>query len=218
MADDPKHDDLNDILSALRDEETAVREQAIQRLQRYANTAGGFQDDTLTEVEALEEWGKARKQSLQQRSIVEALLIAIDDSSSRVRAWAALMLRHPTTPEAQAALLRHLREDPNEQVRMMCVASLDSTPYSPEKVDGFIDALQDPHYQVVFPACQFLGKLGDPKAIEPLRAVLSNPSWNVRFEACEALVRLRAVDLPLVSLLERLNRQPEADRHNENSP
>lgn len=215
MAYIPEDDTLEEILIALRDEETAIREKAIVRLECYVNTAGSPPSDSLTKAEALEEWGRNRKTRLQEMSIVEGLLSAIDDPSDRVRSHASLMLGHPTAPEAQAALLRHLREDPVDQVRAVCAIALSNSPDTPRKVQGFIDALQDSRDLVVSSACLYLGKIGDSQAIEPLRAVLSHSSWDVRFKACEALVRLQAVDPHIVSLLEELNQQAAADKHNE---
>lgn len=215
MDDIPNHDNLEEILVGLQAEETTVRERAIDRLHSYTCRVAAPRNDALTQAEAIEEWGRKHRQCFQERSIVEALLAAIDDPSVRVRRYAALMLGHPTAPEAQASLLRHLREDPVENVRTICAMSLDSSPNTPQKVQGFMDALRDANHRVVSPACKSLGKLGDPRAVEPLRAVLSHPCWNVRFKACEALVRLQAADLRLVSLLEELNQQAEADIYNE---
>src|SRR5260221_3530841 len=152
MTNEPHKDNLEDILNALQDEQTTVREQAIQRLQSYVNSAGSEgENNTLTKAQAHEVWGRARIQQLQDSRIVEALLVAIEDPSARVRASTAFLLGDVTSSEAQEALIRHLRNDPMHQVRMMCVGSLGYRPYSPLKVQGFISVLQDPHYQVVFP-------------------------------------------------------------------
>src|SRR5579871_1302885 len=80
MANKPGKDNLEDILCALRHEQATIREQAIQRLNTYANSAGGnTNDNTLTGAEAWEAGRRAIRQTLQQSLIVEALLIAIDD-------------------------------------------------------------------------------------------------------------------------------------------
>jgi HEAT repeat protein len=216
MDPEPQKENLEAILCALRDEQAMVREQAIEHLEIYANSVGNeAHNGTLTEAEALKAWDRARIQRLQDSRIVAALLVAIDDPSARLRAKTALLLGHAEIPEAQEALLQHLQSDPEKQVRMMCVWGLRYLPDSAQKTQGFISALHDPHYQVVFPACKSLGEIGEPQAIEPLRAVLSHSYWGVRFRACEALVRLKAVDLYVVNLLEELIGQPETQQHNE---
>ncbi len=48
-----------------------------------------------------------------------------------------------------------------------------------------------------------------------MRVILSHPSWRVRFLACEALVRLHAVDPHVVSSSVELNEQSDAEQYNE---
>lgn len=207
-------DSLAEILSALRHNDDGVREQAIQRLQRYVNNAGAVAGKNLDTRAELDAWDKACKQTLLRPEIVDALLTAIDDASSRVRATAALMLGSAEVPVAQVALIRRLRIDTVNHVRMMCVVSVrrDS---SLQSVDAFIAALRDPHYQVVFPACQALRDIKDRRAVGPLRAVMKHESWQVRFTACEALVSLDAVDDQVIHTLEALSAQPEAAEHDQ---
>lgn len=64
------------------------------------------------------------------------------------------------------------------------------------------------------------GRLSDPLGwVVKEQVIHGRPgvcySWEVRFAACEALVRLGAVDAEMVALLEELNRQPEAKEHNQ---
>jgi HEAT repeat protein len=216
MAQEPQKENLENILSALRDEQRTVREQAIDRLGIYVNSAGSeAENDHLTEAEALKAWDEARTQQLQDSRIAEALLVSIDDPSDRVRCVSALLLGDVLTPEAQESLIRHLLHDPARNVRTVSVMALGHLPYTTRKMEAFIAALQDSEDTVVSGACGDLGRIGNPQAIEPLQNVLSHPSWEVRFKAGEALVRLKAVNLRVVHLLDELNRQPEAHEYNE---
>lgn len=93
MAHEPQKYNLEDILSALQDEQAMVREQAITRLEAYANLAGNEATyDTLSEAEAIKAWRKSRAQRMQDSRIVPAIMVAIEDSSARLRAHTALFL------------------------------------------------------------------------------------------------------------------------------
>src|SRR5437868_602598 len=99
MTDETETGNLDEILSALRHDEAKIREQAIQRLVLYAGSATSkIESDALTGPEGLAAWRAARRQILRQSRIVEALLIAIDDPSFRIRATTALMLGEATIP------------------------------------------------------------------------------------------------------------------------
>jgi HEAT repeat protein len=214
MVNEPESHNLDDILRALQHEQETVRERAIQRLKIYSLWAGKDPKHTpITEEESKEAWER-RSQFLQRNAIVEVLLAAMEDSSSVVRTHTALMLGQATAcAGAQDALLRHLRNDQVPRVRMMCAVSLSWTQQSLEKFDGFVAALQDSHYQVVSHASLGLGEMGDKRAIEPLKTVLSHSSWQVRFSACQALVHLEAVNHQVIEVLEEVNRQSEAQDH-----
>jgi HEAT repeat protein len=58
-------------------------------------------------------------------------------------------------------------------------------------------------------ACSQLGHEGAREAVPAIRRMLSHDSWRVRWHACEALYRLAAVDLQVVTTLEALHQQPE---------
>jgi HEAT repeat protein len=216
MTNEPQKDDLDTILRALHDEQVTIREQASERLHAYVISASskGLNAPHI-EGPTLEDWDRAYIQQLQDIRIVEALQTAMEDSSARVRRHAASLLGSVTTTEAQEALLRHLHDDPADPVRVACVFALGTHPYTPRKVQGLIAALHDPSDQVVSLACLSLGKAEHPQALEPLHSILSHTSFKIRFYACEALVRLKSVDLEVVNLLEELNQQPEVQRLNE---
>jgi HEAT repeat protein len=206
----PEKDNLEDILSDLRHEQLERREFAMKRLEIYS-----FRFGHEKEPDSLEAAFRVRTRLLQDSRIVEALLIAIGDQSTRIRAGAAILLGHSELPEVQKPLIRLLRNDPVSKVRMACNLGLQSTPNSPEKTVGYISALYDPHDTLVSSSCYVLWQIGDKQAIEPLRTVLTHSCWDVRFGACEALVRLNAIDLQVVNILEELNQQPEAEHHNQ---
>ncbi len=195
----PERDNLEDILEDLRHEQPEIRQYAIQRLEVYS-----FRAYDEAEVDSLEAADKIRTRLLQDPRVVDALLIAIGDPSARIRGGAALLLGHGETLEGQDALLRHLQTDPTDSVRKMCAMALGHTPNTPQKLEGYLSALRAPDYQIVFSACINLGKIGEKKAVEPLRAILTHSSWKMRFRACE-----------VVNLLEALNRHREAEEHNE---
>lgn len=226
-ADEMTDENIEKTLIALQHEQASVRYEAIRRLHVFFLRAGTEEDhrldsragrdsgnDTRSDAEKLKAMGIAQKQFVQQKRIAEALLVAIDDPSARVRLSAVLMLQHVQSAEAEESLIRHLQSDSSNDIRAFCCSGLNSTSHSPQKRDAWIAALQDSYDQVVSFACSALGKLGDRQAIDPLRTVLAHPSWKVRFHACEALLHLQAVDSEIVNLLEKLDQEPEAAEHN----
>jgi HEAT repeat protein len=216
MTDKSEPDNLADILHALRHEQIGVREQAIERLRDYANSAtSDTHDDTSNWVEAFQAWDRVRTQRLQQRGVVETLLRTMEDVSDQIRARTASLLGSVVAPGTQEALARHLQNDPSPRVRLVCAWMLRTSSASPVTVDALIAALQDPYDSVISSVCKALGECDDMRVVEPLCAVLTHSSWNVRYSGCAALVRLNAVDPSLVSLLGELNRHPEAQAHNE---
>jgi HEAT repeat protein len=88
--------DLDAIVSKLRHNDVAVRESAMAELQLCVHRADGE-----AENESLEAWGKGVVRRSQDARIVEALLIAMEDLSARVRASAALILGHGQIAEGK---------------------------------------------------------------------------------------------------------------------
>jgi hypothetical protein len=206
---------LSAVLKLLQDEDASIREEAVGQLHRYVNIAAYERaDHSLTGHAGAEAEHAASIDVWQDSRIVAALLVAMDDPVGNVRCRAPLLLGHVKTASAQEAIIRHLRSDPADSVRLMCVMGIGWTADTPQKVSALTDALQDSQPNVVFIACSKLGKIGDSQAVSPLRAVLVHPAWKVRFNACEALVRLQAVDETIVTVLEELSVQPEAEEHN----
>lgn len=216
MTDSNNSEELQKIIAELADPDHGRRETAMMRLKRFVNVAAedGMVVDGMPTDEQLNSWHSAEQRVLNKPQIAEALIRAIDDDQAKIRALAAIELRDIEAREAERALVNHLRHDPHHQVRMMCVSSLRSRKPCPP-VEVFIEALDDPHAEVVYVACKALGDLEDPRAVIPLRRMTNHESWNVRFNACEALVRLRAVDAEVVAELEALAQLPEAAEHDE---
>jgi HEAT repeat protein len=71
-------------------------------------------------------------------------------------------------------------------------------------VKPLIEALSDEYYGVCMAAAEALGRIGDPRAVEPLIVALKNGGWYmIRKAAAEALGRIgdpRAVE-PLIPVL-----------------
>ncbi|BCM88381.1 hypothetical protein IAD21_00212 [Abditibacteriota bacterium] len=58
-----------------------------------------------------------------------------------------------------------------------------------------------------------LGFRGGTQVKAALFHTLSNPSWRVRLKVCKALINLKAVDQRVVSTLEKMTREPEAQKY-----
>jgi HEAT repeat protein len=140
---------------------------------------------------------------------VPALMAALDDPAPGVRSTAALALGQHVVLPALPGLLHHLLHDEARHVRRICVASLHGFP-TEEVVGPLCEALQDADHCVRSAACIHLGLLGDPRAIPSLVPLLDDPVWNVRINACWALVKLGTADPRLESTLEQLTQEPEA--------
>jgi len=57
-------------------------------------------------------------------------------------------------------------------------------------VEALIGRLEDRDWRIRERAAQALGKLGDEKAVPPLRQILQDPEWRVRERAREALIKM----------------------------
>ncbi len=215
MDDDRNSDEQRRVLDDLEHGDSATRDKAMMSLKRLAGFAANKVDDeSLPFPERLRRWGEAEHAFIDRPDIGRALLAAMEDASPRVRGRAAIELQCVRSPDAERALIEHLRNDPHGQVRMMCVSSLRSRrPMPPLQV--FIDALRDPRDEVVYIACMALGESGQVGAEDPLREILDHPSWNVRFYACRSLLQLGAVDARVVAELEALTAAPEAAKHDD---
>jgi len=207
---------LTRFLEMLKDELPRKRREGMRCLKVYIHRAANEKvDPTRPSYEQFEALSKAESAIVDRKEVFEALVAGAEDESIKVRAASVLMLGRSHQLLAQQVIIERLQEDPNEQVRMLSASALRRAPYTPQKVDAFIAALKDAHHQVLYPACVALGRSGDKRAVVPLRHTMDHETWNVRFHACEALVRLDAVDNRVVTVLEELHAAPEAHHHNE---
>ena len=114
MPTERESNNLEEILSALRDERSEVREQAIYDLFTYANRPASeatIDWSSLDKGQTIEALNMARTRLLHDRRIVETLLLTIKDSSPYVRTWTALLLDTSTMAESQKTLIRYLHDD-----------------------------------------------------------------------------------------------------------
>jgi HEAT repeat protein len=210
-------DEFNKVLADFRSEDAGVREEAIGQLSRLIfTTLGDPSGDPSGETEPTEEqqrqWDEAKHQLMSRPDIAGALLSALNDSNAGVRAKAALSLAWVKPETGEHALISHLQNDPAGIVRWVCVSSLDNRWYR-ASLEVFTGALNDPDDYVISYACITLGRMGDTRAVEPLHRLFSHATWRARYGACEALVRLNAVDNQVVAALEVLVEEPEGIEH-----
>lgn len=80
--------------------------------------------------------------------------------------------------------------DPSFNVRYEAIQSIGRMPAEPELVDALIDVLEEGESELGMAACRSLGKLGDPRAIEPLRRALFAEYKLVQASSARALAML----------------------------
>ena len=73
-----------------------------------------------------------------------------------------------------------------------------------EMVAYFLENLSSDNPSLRFGAAHSLGRMNDPRAIEPLLGMLDDDDWRVRFKVVWALGRLG--DLSVLPFLQRLSR------------
>jgi HEAT repeat protein len=142
----------------------------------------------------------------------KAFEMALSDPDARVRSGAVLRLGRLGAQQALPALAKHLLHDESGTVRALCAWRL--LELGGEGVaDALLQALADSVPGVLMAASMGAAKVGDGRAIPPLRHLLDHPDRNVRHVASRALLTLRAVDQRVVSTLEELAQDPEAEEH-----
>jgi HEAT repeat protein len=138
--------------------------------------------------------------------IVNALAGALADEDANVRmdvVQALGRLRDPRAPDALAIAIK----DPDPGVRSMALKILISYIHSLKvepDVDGLVRAIAIEDHYIRLNAISALGEVGDERAVAVLvDASLKDPYYPVRFEAAEALRKIkdkRAVDLLIKAL------------------
>jgi HEAT repeat protein len=135
--------------------------------------------------------------------IVGALIGALKDSDSEVRADAATALGEAFDPRAAEPLIASL-SDNDTIVRYSAVDALGSIA-DPRAVGPLISMLGDPKEAVGYRAAEALGNIKDPRAVEPLIAALTGGKSIVREWAARALGQIkdsRAI-APLIGTLKQ---------------
>lgn len=185
-----------------------------------ANTAGDLaaqlaqaREDLANPNELVRRTGVNRLRDFPGPEALVLLRAALEDSSAHVRATAVLALESEHTKEVIPDLIRHLSDDPSDYVRAICAFTLmwvqDLRTFEP-----LVDALKSDDSRLRSAATTALGRLGDQRAIPPLMEVLNDPQWTIRCGAAWALLDLRAADERLVTAIEQLAQQPEAEDWN----
>lgn len=217
MTDALNMEELNKVLAHFQHEDASVRAEAIGQISRLIyDTLGDPSGDRSGETEPTDEqqrqWDEAKHRHMCRPDIAAALVNALGDQDVGVRARAALSLAWVKSEAAEQALISHLQHDPSVTVRWVCASSLDNRWYR-ASLEVFTAALNDPDDYVIAYACIALGHMGDTRAVEPLRGLLSHASWRARYGASEALIKLNAVDEQVVAALEVLVEEPEGIKH-----
>jgi HEAT repeat protein len=121
----------------------------------------------------------------------QPLVTAIGDHSWRVRRVAVTGLARRAAPEAVAALLQMIREDPrhlsvlNSALQVLAMTEVDI-------LSPLIEFLQDSDPDLRMQAALVLGEQGKQEGIPALLEALEDSDNNVRYHAIEALGKLRA--------------------------
>jgi HEAT repeat protein len=118
---------------------------------------------------------------------VEPLIDALKDENWQVRISSVNALGKLRDPRAVEPLITLLK-DPTWNARMEVVEALVDIGYSP--LEALILLLKDENQQVRRNAVYTLGKIADPRTVEPLIGALKDESSLVRKAAAEALDKL----------------------------
>jgi len=98
-------------------------------------------------------------------------------------------------------------DDPSFHVRYQAVNSIGRMPPNPELVDALLNKLNEEPSELSFVVAQSLGRLGDARAITPLRANLFSGYHLLEANAARALAMLGDRD-SIPHLLEKLEKEP----------
>lgn len=122
------------------------------------------------------------------RSAIPGILSLLDDDSVTVRRAAVASLIGVGNELDAGRLLVVAREDPDPLVRDASLITLrELVPGTAELFDAAMEVLDDEAADVRVRATRIVGEFLDGRAIEPLLALLSDPSWSVRIAAESAL-------------------------------
>jgi HEAT repeat protein len=123
---------------------------------------------------------------IQDEAIIPALLTALEDSDSTVRANAAAGLGHNRAQDAFSALITMLRHDPEDIVRERAATALAQIG-DERAIDPLIDALDDSSAWTRNRIIYLLGASRDARAVEPLLEQLDSREPSTQGVAAWAL-------------------------------
>jgi HEAT repeat protein len=125
---------------------------------------------------------------------VEPLLAALKDQHSSVRRAAAEALGRISdvrAVESLPAALKNALKDEDRDVRRAAAKALAQ---QIKGVEYLMSALTDRPWMAREAAAEMLGEIKDPRAVEPLRAVLKDEEGSVRRAAVKALVQIKGME------------------------
>jgi len=145
------------------------------------------------------------------------LIRQLQQGNEEKRAEAALLLRHD--PKAVPFLLKALREDVSDEVRLWAAYALGEL-RARSVVDDLLELLEirpeRPGADIVRRnICWALGNMGDRRAIKPLMKEVERAKyWGIRREAAFALAKLGAVQaLPLLDKVAKSDPYKSPERY-----
>ncbi len=186
-----------------------------------------------------------KMQWLEDARAVEPLLKAMEDEHPGVRAGAAQSLGRYNDPASFTAILDHLAHDPSPGVRRVCAHAARSSD-ADATMECLERALKDPDELVRLSACWYFVHKHDSRALSAICDLLNNAdtvlcygaatalirlgiegervmdmlqndaAWMVRREIADELIRAGVADQRIVDAIERLMREPEAQKYEAN--
>jgi HEAT repeat protein len=136
---------------------------------------------------------------------VPLLRSLLSDKDDDIRTFALDLISNIGSCDYPEDIARLLETDPNQNVRASAAKALGVLGYR-GGLQALIKALQDSEW-VCFSALESLSLFNDDACVEPVLALLQNPSETARYAAIETLGKMssdRAVD-PLLGLLPKSN-------------
>ncbi|MEO8843462.1 MAG: HEAT repeat domain-containing protein [Kofleriaceae bacterium] len=196
-------DSVHELLEALEDSSWTVRRAAVAALAALGDEA----------VPALQQWLTERRTSEHAiAAAVDAFATSIGESANAAAIEMLAVARPVVAADATAILGRRhaLEATPqlvaqlahrDDNVAVASIEALGALGPPATAIDPLIDVLEQRSFFRAFPALQVLAGSGDPRAVQPIAAVLADPIFGV--EAIRALGRtgLATAIAPLTRLL-----------------
>ncbi len=187
-----ENDDLESLLTALRDANPVIRARA-------ADALGGLHDKRAIKplLEALRDAEWTVRSSATVALVCLGALVSVDDlvpflqSDDSESRWRAVWILGATQDQHRRAveLLEAALNDKDSEVRYRAAHALANL--APDRaVERLIVMLSDEDSLVRWEAAGLLHDIGDGRAIEPLIQALTDPNSDVRFHAAMALGKI----------------------------